>query len=287
MAKKWFDDALLTQLEQLRVHFFRHASGQSGGARRSKYRGISAEFSDFREYRQGDDFRRIDWNAYARFRRLILKLFMEERQMQVRLFLDVSESMNRQSKLDMAKRLSAVLAYLAIGSYDQAGFYPLGEVPGEIFPMTTGKAAFVRMLDYLEGISVQKKTNLSQAIQRVGLSRTSGTAFVLTDGFTADGLETALDYLRYHKQDTTLVHILSREELAPSFDGDVRLIDSESGESIEMEPNPQVLHEYQQELKKFCSQLKEMCCKRGAHYALIPADMDIQEAIFTQLLQTR
>lgn len=287
MAEKWFDAEFLAQLEQLRVQFFRHASGQSGGMRRSKYRGVSAEFSDFREYRPGDDFRRIDWNAYARFRRLIMKLFMEERQMQVHLFLDVSESMNMQGKLTMAKQLSAVLAYLALGSYDQAGLYPLGEIPGKRFPMTTGKASFFRILDYLDTMAVQKKTNLVQAVQRVSLPMASGTTFLFTDGFTSGGLEDVLNYFRYHKQDTTLVHILSREELVPAFDSEMRLVDAESGEKIELEPNASVMHDYQHELTHFCNQLKEMCYKRGAQYVLIPADMDIREAVFKQLLQTR
>ena len=81
-------EAFLQRLDALRLVLPSPAQGGAGGLRRSKALGTSVEFSDFREYAPGDDLRRVDWNAYARFDRLFLKLFMEEQETQVNILVD-------------------------------------------------------------------------------------------------------------------------------------------------------------------------------------------------------
>lgn len=285
MSERIFDTTFMAQLEQLRLHLKNKAAGQSGGGRRSRQHGISAEFSDFREYRLGDDFRRVDWNAYARFNRLILKLYMEERQMQVHLFLDVSESMTLQNKLTMAKQLAAVMSYLALSAYDQVAIDLLGDEAGQSFPMSSGRSVFMRMIDYLETAPVQQNTCLLKAIQQVPLSGSSGISYVFTDAFSEEGLTGVLDYLQYKKQTTTVIHILSREELEPAFEGDVRLIDAETKKQVEVEASPIILQEYNTALWTFINGLREECYRHGMNYELIPADLDVRQAVFEHLLR--
>lgn len=285
MSERIFDAEFMAQLEQLRLHLKNKAAGQSGGGRRSHHYGISAEFSDFREYRLGDDFRRIDWNAYARLNRLMLKLYMEERQMQVHLFLDVSASMALQNKLTMAKQLAAVMGYLALSAYDQVSIDLLGNEVGQSFPMSNGRSAFMRLMDYLETAPVQQNTFLTKAIQKVPLSGASGVSYVFTDAFSKEGLTGVLDYLQYKKQETTVIHILSREELEPNFEGDIRLIDAETKDHIEIEANPVILKEYNTTLWTFINGLREECYRHGMNYELIPADLDIRQAVFEHLLR--
>lgn len=283
-----FDSAFLAQLEQLRLRFSGRAAGQSGGGRRSRRQGVSPEFSDFREYQLGDDLRRIDWNAYARFDRLVTKLFLEDRQMRVHLLIDQSASMQLYGKHMMAKRLALTLAYLALGSYDQVSLIPLGE-GAENSPALgplAGKAQFLRTAQYLEDLPPAKTSPLSQSVQSLGFSSgaASGVSYLLTDAFSQDGMEGALAYLRYQKQDVTLVHILAQEELNPPYEGELRLVDSETGEARGLEISPGVAARYQNALDRFCAQLKESCHKQGFHYELIPADMDIREAILGHLV---
>ena len=284
MAEKLFDAEFLGQLEQLRLHFKTRASGQSGGGRQSKHIGVSSEFSDFREYRLGDDFRRVDWNAYARFDKLILKLFMEERQMHVRLFIDQSSSMRMQGKSLTAKRLALVMAYLALTSYDQVSIIPMGDKPAEGLGPITGKAAFMRGAAYLEAAEEYEKTKLLDSISRVNFGSGSGISYVFTDGFLQDSANDLLAFLRYNKQRVTFVHVLSRQELNPELDGEIRLIDSETGEKREIEISPGLLKEYRKTLKSFCADLKETCHRHGFAYEMIPADMDLREAVLGRLI---
>ena len=86
-------EAFLQRLDALQLAMRAPARGGAGGLRRSRALGSSVEFSDFREYAPGDDLRRVDWNAYARFDRLFLKLFMEEQETTVHILLDCSPSL--------------------------------------------------------------------------------------------------------------------------------------------------------------------------------------------------
>jgi uncharacterized protein (DUF58 family) len=92
---KTFDPDFLMKLERLTLQGSKLVQGGTGGNRRSKAKGSAIEFSDFREYTLGDDYRSIDWNAYARFERLFVKLYMEEREAYITVFLDASASMDQ------------------------------------------------------------------------------------------------------------------------------------------------------------------------------------------------
>lgn len=289
MAEQLFDAAFLGQLEQLRLRFRGKAAGQSGGGRRSRQQGISPEFSDFRAYQLGDDLRRIDWNAYARFGRLVTKLFLEERQMRVHLIIDQSASMQLFGKHIMAKRLALTLAYLALSSYDQVSVMPIGEGSGAsqasppLGPLT-GKAQFLRTAQYLEELPAARTSPISEEIRRIRFPAGPGVSYLFTDAFSQDGMEDALAYLRYQKQDATLVHILAPEELTPPYEGELRLLDAETGEQKELEITPALAARYRKALDGFCAGLKEACHRNGFRYEAIPANLDIREAVLGHLM---
>lgn len=285
MADRLFDSEFLAQLEQLRLRFRTRASGKSGDGRRSRHQGVSAEFSDFREYQAGDDFRRIDWNAYARFERLVLKLFMEERQMQVYLLLDQSASMRAQGKALMAKRLALTMGYLALAGYDQVSVVPLGEEAGAALGPLSGKNSFLKMADYLEALPEAGESRLAQRVTALDMPGGPGVCYLFTDAFSQDGVDEALAWLRYKKKDTVLVHILGPEELAPAHEGVVRLVDSETGEHREAEMNAALLHAYGEALQGFTDGLRESCHRNGFRYELVPADMDLRRVVLTQLME--
>jgi len=293
MSELLFDTEFLAQLEQLRINYRTRAFGQSGGGRRSRMHGMSAEFSDFREYQLGDDFRRIDWNAFARFEKLVMKLFLEEKQMRVNFLIDQSASMSYFGKDIMAKRLALAMSYLALNGYDQVRVVPLGDENQREIGSLTGKNSFMRLMDYLQNMQPQKLSPLNEAITNINFKSGSGICYLLTDAFSQDGenaddaisgIENALAYLRYQKQETTLIHILAPQELNPKYEGEVRLIDSETGESREVEVNGSLLRLYEESLKTFCAKLKENCHKYGFQYELIPADMDLRKAILENII---
>ena len=87
------DEAVLEQIELLQILLKNNMAGMFGGTHKSKTFGSSCEFADFRDYIPGDDVSKIDWNAFARFQKLYLKLYLDERQLQTRIYIDVSRSM--------------------------------------------------------------------------------------------------------------------------------------------------------------------------------------------------
>src|SRR5512146_1894566 len=128
-------DALLTpellrRLEQFQLLAARRAKSSSKGERRSRARGQSVEFADYRTYVHGDGFRYLDWNLYGRRERLVLKLYEEERELPVRIFLDASESMTfgEPRKFDFARQVAAAIGYVALCGFDRVSVYPFPNV---------------------------------------------------------------------------------------------------------------------------------------------------------------
>src|SRR5205809_2021621 len=126
MANSLLPPELLRRLEQFQLLAKRRAKSSARGERRSRARGQSVEFADYRNYVQGDDFRYLDWNLYGRLERLFLKLYEEERELPVRIFLDASESMTfgEPRKFDFARQIAAAIGYVALCGFDRVSVIP-------------------------------------------------------------------------------------------------------------------------------------------------------------------
>src|SRR6476661_5752662 len=114
-----FEDDFLKKLEYLHVVSKREFAGQNRADRLTPKRGRGLEFADHRPYTAGDDFRHIDWKAYKRLNRLLLRLFDEEQDLPIYLLLDTSASMAEQAKFDQARRLTAALCYIGLVHLDR------------------------------------------------------------------------------------------------------------------------------------------------------------------------
>src|SRR5512138_3452418 len=132
MAAGLITPELLRQLEQFQLLAQRRAKSSARGERRSRARGQSVEFADYRNYVAGDDFRYLDWNLYGRLERLFLKLYEEERELPVRIFLDASESMTfgDPPKFDFARQVAAAMGYVALCGFDRVSVIPFPTSPG-------------------------------------------------------------------------------------------------------------------------------------------------------------
>src|SRR5919107_3623782 len=121
-----FDDEFLKKLENLHVVSKRAFAGQNRADRLTPKRGRGLEFADHRPYAPGDDFRHIDWKAYKRLSRLLLRLFDEERDLPIYLMLDVSRSMAEPAKFDLARRIAAALCYIGLVQLERLTILPFG-----------------------------------------------------------------------------------------------------------------------------------------------------------------
>ena len=278
-------DSFLSRLDTLSLAMRGRAQGGAGGSRRSRQTGSSAEFSDYREYVPGDDIRRLDWNAYARFDKLFLKLFMEEQESLVTVLLDASASMA--AKWASARSAAEAVGYLALTGGDRLNIQVLKNGRALRSPQLSGRAAFPRLTGFLDTCAPDgNEGTLTEAVKHTeGLKK--GLCFLITDGYTEDALKEALDYLRYLKQETAVIQVLSGEELRPDYAGAVRLTDSESGEKLDLLADRAALDAYRDALTDFLKSVRENCASREAPYMLLDSEKSFEESFIPLLSQSR
>lgn len=274
-------DAFLSRLDTLCLAMRGRAQGGAGGSRRSRQTGSSAEFSDYREYIPGDDIRRLDWNAYARFDRLFLKLFMEEQESLVTILLDASASM--EAKWASARAAAEAVGYLALTGGDRLCLQVLKDGRALRSPQFAGRAAYPRLTGFLDLCAPDGRTGtVTDAVKHTeGLKK--GLCFLITDGYTEDALKEALDYLRYLKQETAVIQTLSGGELQPDLEGAVKLTDSESGEQTDLLADRGALDAYQDALADFLKQIRETCASRETPYMLLDSRQSFEESFIPLL----
>ena len=283
MGERIFDAEFLKKLDTIVINVRMMMNTGSGGNRKSRSKGSSVEFSDFREYSMGDDFRRIDWNAYGRFDKLFVKLFMEEREALVNIFIDVSRSMYfGESKKSLAAiKLSGILAYLALNNMDRVCLNSLSGTLVKQSAALNGRGMFQRCADFLENIQFDGVTDLNSCIKKKEF-KGSGVSIVFSDFFTPGGIEDAVKYLLYKKQDVILVHLLAPEEMNPAMEGQIRLLDSETGETRDISVTPALLKQYDKELNAFINNIREFCSKMGATYIQVSSAEPIEKIVFEE-----
>lgn len=278
-------DSFLSRLDTLSLAMRGRAQGGAGGSRRSRQTGSSAEFSDYREYIPGDDIRRLDWNAYARFDRLFLKLFMEEQESAVTVLLDASASMA--AKWASARSAAEAAGYLALTGGDRLCVQVLKNGRALRSPQFSGRASFPRLTGFLDAcVPDGTEGTLTEAVKHTeGLKK--GLCFLVTDGYTEDALKEALDYLRYLKQETAVIQVMAGEELRPEYAGAVRLTDSESGEKLDLLADRAAMDAYHDALEAFLKNVRENCASREAPYMLLDGEKPFEQTFIPLLSQSR
>lgn len=248
------------------------------GTRKSNKNGISVEFSDFKEYTIGDDMRHADWNSYARTERLYIKRFKEEKQASVNIFLDTSKSMDygNENKGYYSKLIAASIAYIALKNSDNVNIYICNELLKLNKINISSKKLFLDIINFLDNIKFDGKTNLSQSISELSVIKLKkGISFILSDFFSQDGYKNSVKSLKYKKQEVILIHILSPQEIFPQHEGNIKFVDSETQEIREVTVNERILQEYKTILKEFQNEIKEFCLGLGVGYKQISTDSSI------------
>ena len=271
------NDAVLHRLDSLRLAMRAYIRGGAGGVRKSRALGDSAEFSDFREYAPGDDLRRIDWNAYARFDKLFLKLFMEEQEMHLTLILDASASMGfgEPGKWAFSVDAALMLSYLAVSGGDRVSIAVIHGDKVLKSPVYAGRQGYVQASAFLRDIKPYGATSLTRTVTRIPLQSNRGMCVLISDLFSEDGSEGALASLQYRKQQVVLVQVLSMEEMEPELTGALRLVDSEGGPSMDVTVNGELRRRYQKNLESFIGGARAYCHRHGMPYVLLRSDMDL------------
>ena len=275
-------DAYLARLDALRLAVRGRARGGAGGTRRSAQLGSSAEFSDYREYIPGDDIRRLDWNALARFDKLFVKLFMEEQESAVTVLLDGSASMAE--KWDTARMAAETLGYLALTGGDRLKVVFLREGEPRVSPVLSGRPAYAGLGQFLDLCVPGGAGDPAELVKRLeGLQK--GLCFLVSDCYT-EGLDGMLDYLRYCRQEAGVIQVLSAFELRPELEGALRLTDAESGETVDVLADRGVLGQYGSALEAFLESVPGSCFRLEVPYMLLDAGKNFEEEMMPLLVKT-
>jgi len=282
---------LLRQLEQFQLLAQRRAKSSARGERRSRSRGQSVEFADYRTYVAGDDFRYLDWNLYGRLERLFVKLYEEERELPVRIFLDASESMTfgQPRKFDFARQVAAAVGYVALCGFDRVSVIAFPDLPEQsavrgALRAVRGRKSALEFFRNITQLSAGGAVNLNEALRRAALeARQAGVAVVLSDFLDPAGYEKGLEALVGRGFQVNAVQILSPEELNPSTYGDLKLVDAETGSIQAVTFGKYRLKSYQQTVHNFCQRLREFCQSRGVRFFMASSGTPLEQLLLQQL----
>jgi uncharacterized protein (DUF58 family) len=278
-----FTAHFLARLEELRIRTRRQYAGLGRGAHLSPKRGSSLEFNDYRHYAPGDDFRHIDWGLYGRTDKYYIKLFKEEEDLLTYIFLDASASMTYPAgdgKFEYAVATALALAYVALGSGDRVMIRVLGGSARGLAPaFVHGRHRIVELARKLREVSPGGQYDFAQVLAREMLSiRRAGKVFVISDFLMMlNSVTKGLGLFLAASMDLTAVQILGGRELkGHGLDGDVEVIDSESGERVRVAIGAREREQYQETLMRLTREIRSFCLKRGLHYSLYVTDREFQ-----------
>lgn len=284
------DSDFISMLESRDLQISRPMNGLFGGNRRSKVYGSSVDFADYREYFRGDDLRRIDWNLYARFEKLYLKLFIDERQLHHKIYIDASSSMNygKVKKGDMALRLAAALGYLATQAMDRVSYYLLkGDSCIPLSVNIMGKDAFYMACEQLNNVTFSGECNIGAALCSTDGSSGGGMSVILSDFLNESEWKNGVDYLVFKKREVHLVQILSSEERDPHLAGKVLMIDSEAvdeedDKNYRAELGRSAMKAYAQAYKEIMDDFSSYCGARGVGFLPVTSEEDPEKLLFNR-----
>ena len=285
-----FDEGFLRQLERLLVLMRSPVRGGLKGGRRSVKRGQSVEFADYRDYTLGDDLRQLDWNVYARLERLFVKLFIEEEDVTVTLLLDASASMaaGRPAKLLFAKRAAAALGYIALASEDRVMVSALAGRMARRRASMRGSGRVFRLLGDLSAIeAADGPTDLVAAARHAAAQLRGKGVVVLFSDLLDPAADRVIRELAATGSELIVLHILSPEEIDPALEGDLRLVDVENGEGIDVTVDLATLDAYKARVAAWKAGFADLAARRRASYVDLSSDANLANLMFNELRRRR
>jgi uncharacterized protein (DUF58 family) len=273
--------AELNLLGRLDLAYRRPQNGLYAGERRSPRAARSPEFSDFRPYVSGDDFRQIDWAAYARFEKLMLRLYVAEEEACLNVVLDRSGSMalGAPAKWPAARRLGAALCFLGLSAMDRV---QVGTLGGEHLPALRGRDGVSRIWGFLEGLAPAGEAGPAD-LARLRWLR-PGMTVVVSDFLVADtSWGAVLAGLHGRRQEPVLWQVLAVDEENPDLAGDLKLVDVESGGARELTITPRLLGEYRRALAAHRAGLSRAARAAGGRFVHSSSDENLEAVMLDGL----
>jgi uncharacterized protein (DUF58 family) len=286
--KELLSSEFMTRLDRLEILSRKIFVGRMKGERRSKRKGESVEFADYRNYVVGDDLRFLDWNIYARLDQLLLKLFMEEEDLNVTVLFDVSKSMDwgNPNKALYVKRVTAALAYIGLVNYDRVNLYAYSNVLAHEMRGIRGRRLVSRVIQFLRAIPSEGGSFFSEVARRFALRHQGkGVCIVISDFMDKGGYADGFRYLLSRDLDLYAIQVLSPEEIDPTLAGDLKLLDVEDEDTAEVTVSKLLLNKYKAMLTGYCTELKDYCTRRGITYLFTNTRVPFDTLVLSYLRQ--
>ncbi|SVB26931.1 uncharacterized protein METZ01_LOCUS179785 [marine metagenome] len=262
-----FDDDFLRKLEYLNLVSKQMVPGHLHGEHRSKKKTSSGiEFSDYREYVSGEDTKNVDWRTFLRLEKLLLRIFEEEADLPIYIFIDSSESMNcgNPLKFDEARKIAAAMCYVGLLNQDRVNLIGFNENADSRLSARRGKSQVWNTFHFLDGMTTNGSTSMVRAFKGFFSSRRRrGLVVVISDFLDPSGFERAFDMLRHYRQDLFAVHLYESDEKNPILPDEVMLKDSELGSVERVKITPGLMAAYRKTFENHAASLEGYCKKNG------------------------
>jgi uncharacterized protein (DUF58 family) len=280
--KTFWHSQFLAQLKRHKISGDRLRMGHHKGSRLATYQGSSLEFSDYQMYELGDDVRQIDWNVYARTEKVYIKRYLDERELKVHIYLDCTNSMVIEDrKWKRARELAGAISFLALSNDDRLTLHCVG-TPQQKSIIKKGSRDAKGILYDIQELSPESAEGIS-FYEEMGKSvrKKSSVSFIISDGLEPISMiEDVLRRLSIKKEMTYFIQLLDEEELEPSYQGDVKLIDSEKDQEVNVSLNRNLVGDYQKRLLVHNKQIESLCKKWGFGYLRTSCLTPLNEVFF-------
>lgn len=288
MSSLVLNEEVLSQIELLQTLIKNNVAGRFGGNHQSKTYGSSCDFADYRDYIPGDDITKIDWNAFARFEKLYIKLYLDERQVHTRIYIDASRSMafGKGKKDEQAIKIAAAIAYLSICEMDKVSIYIIrNSQVEEVMVNMLGRDAYFNNIGKLNDIVFEGESNISEAILPTTVGYGDGLSIIISDFLMDSDYETAIDHLCSKKRDVFCVQVLSKEELNPKARGKMHFYDSEDSDKFyRRNINREIIRAYKLALEYATGRIRDYCLARGAQYMLVSSSDPLLDIFYDKMI---
>jgi uncharacterized protein (DUF58 family) len=284
---------ILARITRLGLHAQRVVEGSISGLHRSPLHGLSAEFADYRQYSPGEDLKRLDWRAYARSDRHVIKRYEEESNLRATLLLDASRSMkyrgtrSKLSKFEFAATLAASLAALCVRQRDAVGLALVDQEQRTWLRPAATQAQLAKILNVLERSAPDRKTELGAVMNRVADQISSrGMVVVISDLLTdLEALYAGLGRLQHQGHEIVIFHVLDPDETDLPFNDSILLRDIEGGVNAdgkvdELQVEPWAFRKaYQEAMNQFVEDVATRCRRAAIDHVLLTTDKDLGFAL--------
>lgn len=286
-----FTDDFFDRLERLALNFPTTLTGYFGGKHKINKYGQTIEFADFRQYQPGDDIRRIDWNLYARLGKHFLKLYTDERQMHIRIYIDCSASVGfYDDKAEYALALAVAFGYMAVRNNDKVSFHLLKDGKQfDPFGLIVGRNSFFSAVGKMKDVTFSGTTDFSAISKIADMGTNDGLSVLISDFLSDDSWQKAVDYFLYKKQQVLVCQVLGKEEVSPSYSGKFDLVDCEGTgrgdlRNVQLSITRAMVEAYKKELKKYRDEIKKFCISREAAFLSVGTNISVDKIIYRELM---